>query len=93
MAKVNSTLESLSPQDNFFYTRRLIVMESAVVLPKDVDDVVASPKALSVAPSIVLRGHWLKQMGFGKGQNATLHIEPGMLHITADFPEEWEIEG
>ncbi len=67
-------------------------MESAVVLPKNVGDVVASLKALSIAPSILLRGHWLKQMGFGKGQNAALHIKPGMLHITADFPGEWEIE-
>ncbi len=93
MAKVNSTLESPSPQDNFFYTRRLTVLESAVVLPTDVDGVAEPPKPLSVAPSILLRGTWLKQMGFGKGQNATLHIEPGMLHITADFPGEWDVEG
>lgn len=92
MAEINSTLESPSPQDNFSYTRKLTIQPSVFVEPPDVDGTVASPNALTLAPCIVLRGKWLATLGFGIGQNATLHLEDGIMHITADFPGEWDVD-
>ncbi len=92
MAEVNSTLESPLPQENFPYTRELTVLPSVFVEPPDLDGTVANPNALTLAPCIVLRGKWLKEMGFGIGQNATLHLESGIMHITADFPGERDID-
>ncbi len=93
MAEVNSTLESPSPQDNFSYTRRLTVKKSIFVEPPDIDGATERPNTLIIDPCIVLRGKWLKEMGFGIGQNATVHLESGILHITADFPGEWDLDG
>lgn len=93
MAEVNSTLESPSPQDNFSYTRRLTVKKSIFVEPPVVDGATECPPVMSIDPCIVLRGKWLKAMGFGVGQNATVHLESGILHITADLPGEWDFDG
>ncbi len=92
MAESYSTLESRSSQDNFYHTRKLTVHESVVVTPTDAEGDGDPPNALTIAPTILLRGKWLKVMGFAKGQKATLHIEPGILQITADFPGEWDGE-
>ncbi len=83
MAKDNSTLDFRTTQVNSPITRNILVLETVTEPTKKVRNVGLTFSPVQLELCIVLRGKWLSDMGFKKGQKLTAYAEHNLLQITA----------